>query len=97
VVPLSPTARADLRALIAHYEAKDRLEAAESLLVAVTSAQARILRPRGMVYDAPRPYPELKRLGFLWIIERHYWVAYEDKPPLITAIFHETADIPGWY
>ncbi len=82
---------------MAHYEGLDRIEASENLLAAVTGAQERIMRPRGLVYDSPRPYPGLKRLGFRWMIERHYWVAYVEKPPLITAIFHETGNIPGWY
>jgi hypothetical protein len=97
VIPFSPAAGEALRALLAHYENRDWLEASENLLAAVTSAQERIIRPHGRVYDAPRPYPALKRLGFRWIIERHNWVAYVESPPLITAIFHETANIPGWF
>jgi hypothetical protein len=36
-------------------------------------------------------------MDYRWIIERHYWVAHEEKPPLITGIFHDTANITDWF
>jgi len=45
---------------------------------------------------APRPYPQLAYPGRLWIKAGRYWIAYRMTPvPVIVAVFHETADIPG--
>jgi plasmid stabilization system protein ParE len=99
LIALSPEADKHLARLTEHYEALDRLEAAENLLQAVEGAKRRIAAATATAgLLAPRPYPDLKRLGFRWIIERHYWFSYtQTTPPVITAIFHETANIPGWF
>lgn len=98
MIELSPEADAHLARLTDHYEALNRLEAAENLLKAVEAAKLRIAAAPRKGIAAPRPYPQLKRLGFLWIIERNYWISYtKTAPVLITSIFHETANIPGWF
>ena len=46
--------------------------------------------------SAPRPYPDLARPGQAWIKSGRYWLAYSlTDPPVIVALFHDTADIPG--
>jgi hypothetical protein len=53
------------------------------------------LRP-GDGLPAPRPYPELARPGQAWLKAGRYWIAYgTGAPPVILAVFFETADIPG--
>lgn len=45
---------------------------------------------------APRPYPSLALPGWAWVRAGRYWVAYSIRPrPVIVAVFHDTADIPG--
>jgi len=45
---------------------------------------------------APRAYPELARPGQAWLKAGRYWIAYgTGTPPVILAVFFETADIPG--
>ena len=63
---------------------------------------ARLNAPRSIAAEpragllAPRPYPELRRAGRRWIIEGRYWIAYSlSSPPVISAVFYDTADIPG--
>ncbi len=98
MIALSPEADAHLARLTDHYEALNRLEAAENLLKAVEAAKLRIVASPDKGMNAPRPYPQLKRLGFLWLIERHYWISYTKTVPIqITSIFHESANIPGWF
>ncbi len=81
--------------LSAHYLRKGRIEAILSLEAALTEAEARIeSRPKSGL-SAPRPYPELASDSELWILVRHYWVAYTPTdPPVILAVFHDSADIP---
>ncbi len=45
---------------------------------------------------APRPYPALTRVGWLWLKQGPYWFAYVDHPngATIQAVFHESANIP---
>jgi plasmid stabilization system protein ParE len=96
VIELSPEADRHLRHLTEHYEARDRLDAARNLLAAVEAAKVRIARRPEDGRRAPRPYPELADLDLLWIIEHRYWIAYAaSDPPVIAAIFHDTADIPN--
>jgi plasmid stabilization system protein ParE len=96
VIDLSPEADRQLRQLTEHYEARDRLDAARNLLAAVEAAKMRIARCPSDGMPAPRPYPELSDLNLQWIIEHRYWIAYTaSDPPVIAAIFHDTADIPN--
>jgi plasmid stabilization system protein ParE len=98
VIALSPEADAHLARLTEHFESLNRLHAAQNLLLALEAARSRLVSEPGVGLPAPRPYPDLGRLGFRWIVERHYWIAYTPTdPPVITAIFHETANIPGWF
>lgn len=95
MVSLTVEAEGHLRELIAHYEAHDRLEAARNLLAALTEAQERIAANPGAGLPAPRPYPDLKKPGRLWLKAGRYWVAYCQNPLVITGVFYEMADIPG--
>jgi hypothetical protein len=62
-----------------------------------TAASVRFERGRGLVYAAPRPYPELGRLGFRWTKEGPYWFAFAETAdgPAVAGIFHASADIPN--
>jgi hypothetical protein len=45
---------------------------------------------------APRPYPHLARPGTAWMKTGRYWISYSiTQPPVIIAVFYETADIPA--
>jgi plasmid stabilization system protein ParE len=96
VIGLSPEAEDQIDRLIAHYEAKERIEAATNLLNTLELAKRRIARAPEAGLDAPRPYPALKRSGRRWIIEGRYWISYSlTKPPIISGVFYVTADIPN--
>jgi plasmid stabilization system protein ParE len=96
VIALSREAEGHVDRLIAHYEAKGRLEAASNLLKALERAKLRIARDPKAGLSAPRPYPALARAGRLWIIERRYWISYTTmNPPVISGVFYATADIPN--
>jgi hypothetical protein len=44
---------------------------------------------------APRPYPQLAVAGKAWTRAGRYWISYSTTdPPVIEAVFYETADIP---
>lgn len=97
VVSLSPEADRHVADLEQHYEALDRLAAVRNLLRAVERAKHRIARDPEAGLPAPRPYPKLRRPGRLWIKEGRYWIAYNTtRPPVISGVFFETVDIPGW-
>jgi plasmid stabilization system protein ParE len=97
VIPLSPEAEAQLDALLVHYEKLDRVEAARNLLAALEKVSKRIERSPELGLSAPRPYPLLSHLGFRWIKEGGYWIAYTHiaNDLIIAGVFHETADIPN--
>jgi hypothetical protein len=66
-------------------------------LTAIENAKARIARDPNAGLPSPRSYPTLKKPGRLWIKEGRYWISYTDtKPPIISGVFFETADIPNW-
>lgn len=45
---------------------------------------------------APRSYPQVARRSRAWVKAGRYWVAYNTtQPPVIVAMFYETANIPG--
>lgn len=94
-VPLTALARDQLTSLRRHYLARGRPEAAGKLRAAVVEASARIRKAPLQGLPAPRPYLRLARPGRLWVKAGAYWVAYTTDPLLITAIFHESADIPN--
>lgn len=95
MIALSPEAEAQLDALIAHYEALDRIEASINLLDALERASARISEAPEAGLPAPRPYPALAKVGRRWIVEGSYWIAYSlTDPPVISGVFYAMADIP---
>jgi dUTP pyrophosphatase len=82
--------------LLLHYEARGRPEATRNLAVALGLAEARIERDPDGGLRAPRPYPSVARPGYAWIKVGRYWISYSrNSPPVIVAVFHETADIPS--
>ena len=96
MIGLSPEAETRLDGLLLHYERLQRVEAAENLLAALERASVRIEEASSAGLPAPRPYPVLARLGFRWIREGSYWIAYSPtRPPVIVGVFHATADIPN--
>jgi hypothetical protein len=67
-----------------------------TLAIAVARAGERIERDLDAGLSAPRPYLPVARPGRRWIKEGAYWTAYTTTtPPVISAMFHERADIPG--
>ena len=96
MIPFTRRAEQQLAELRDHYEALDRIEAILNLLAAVQEASDAIERNPAAGYPAPRPYPQLARSGWAWVKTRRYWVAYSTAPALvITAVFYESANIPG--
>ena len=62
----------------------------------MAEAEAIILQEPEAGRAAPRPYPRLVKAGRLWIFVRRYWIAYAPaRPPVILAVFHDSADIAG--
>ena len=78
-----------------HYEDSRRPEAARALFAALAEAEQKIESNPSAGLPAPRPYPLVARKGQAWIKAGRYWVAYRTtRPPVIIAVFFETADIP---
>lgn len=95
MVVLTPKADKQVSDLEAHYEALNRIGAVRNLLDAVERAKARIMLAPAAGLLTPRPYPNLKRTGRLWLKEGRYWISYTaTNPPAITGVFFETVDIP---
>eukprot|EP01037_Dinobryon_pediforme_P017868 gene17868-18097_t len=83
------TPKAQLDALIVHYEALGRIEASINLLTALERAKARISTTPEAGLPAPRPYPSLAKAGRRWIIEGTYWISYSlNTPPVISGVFY---------
>lgn len=96
MIDLTPRAEAQVDALVVYFEQLDRLLAAENLVAALERASARIVRTPEAGLAAPRPYPRLAHLGFRWVKEGPYWVAYmAEASPVIVGVYHEAADIPN--
>ena len=94
-IPLNRRASRQVQALAAHYDALDRPEAIDNLVVAIRAAQAAIPQVERHA-AAPRPYPEIAKPGTAWIKSGRYWIAYSlRKPQTIRAVFYDQADIPG--
>ena len=92
----APEAIAQIDALRSYYETKNRPTAARALDTALDVAEQQIALRPGDGLPAPRPYPELARPGQAWLKAGRYWIAYgTGGPPVILAVFFETADIPG--
>ena len=95
MIALSPEAEAQLDALIAHYEARGRVEASINLLNALERARARISESPQLGLSAPRPYPALAKAGRLWLVEGSYWISYSlTQPPVISGVFYAMSDMP---
>jgi plasmid stabilization system protein ParE len=95
VVVLSRAAQSNVRALAAHYKAKNYLEAAKYLRAAVAQAKARISADPNGGATAPRPYPNMKIPNVLWIFEHRYWIAYRPTSMTITGVFYDKSAIPS--
>lgn len=95
MIALSRVAERQLDALLEHYAEKGREEAIVNLGQAVLTALARIEQSPLAGLAAPRPYPATARSGERWIKEGRYWFGYTlTTPPIVIAVFFETADIP---
>ncbi len=97
MIRLSLVARTQVSGLTKHYRDLDRPEAIANLRAVVARAAERIEKGRGPFFPGPRPYPNLKRQGWLWLKEGPYWIEYVSDPAggVIQVIFHEAADIPN--
>lgn len=96
MIGYSERAQRQVLELLLHYENLDRIEAVRNLIAALQQAEARIERAPQDGSRAPRPYPGLAGLGYDWIKSGRYWVAYSrGDPPVIAAVFYESADIPN--
>ncbi len=97
MIDYSRTARGQIAALLEHYEKLERPEAIRNLAKAMEDAAARIERSPDAGLPAPRPYPELKSLGWRWVKMGRYWFAYVTVRggAVVSGVFYETADIPS--
>jgi len=85
-----------LEELQRHYEERERFDALRNLDAAISEAMLKIEQSPGAGLAAPRPYPFLAAAGRAWIKAGRYWIMYSTRrPPTITGIFYEAADIPG--
>ncbi len=95
MIGLSPEAEAHLDDLLAHFERKDRIEAARNLLAALETASERIERNPEVGLPAPKPYPQLAKAGRLWLHVRRYWFAYSTTmPPVFLAVAYDESNMP---
>lgn len=63
----------------------------------VDQAVARLSSDAKSGAPAPRPYPEIARLGYRWIKIHRYWLGYKvtETAVIITNVHFETSNIPG--
>ena len=66
MIPLSKAAEAALEALADHYAALGRDRAIDRLVESLEAARERYANDPDDFLAAPRPYPGLADLGFLW-------------------------------
>jgi plasmid stabilization system protein ParE len=91
----SSEAQRQRAALTSHYEKKGRSDAIRRLRAALAVAENRIETMPQAGLPAPRPYPSLARQDRAWIKAGRYWIGYSRaSPPVIVAVFFETANIP---
>jgi plasmid stabilization system protein ParE len=96
LIEYTPEAARQVDALLLHYEERQRSGAARALLAALNDAEQKITRDPAAGLAAPRPYPQLAQPGRAWIKSGRYWITYyTTAPPVIAAVFFETANIPG--
>jgi hypothetical protein len=95
VIALSLRATLDVARLEEHYDQLGRPEAIRNLAYALAEASDKIENDPDAGVTAPRPYPSLAKPGRLWLHVRRYWIAYSTTiPPVILAVFYDTANIP---
>jgi plasmid stabilization system protein ParE len=94
VIRLTPEASDQLEAFERFYVEAQRPQALRNLGHALAEASLIILNAPERGMKAPRPYPGLAELGFLWMKRGRYWIAYEPAGPTIVGIFFETDHIP---
>jgi plasmid stabilization system protein ParE len=95
LIVFTPRAGRRVRELRQHYEDRGRPEASRDLAAALESAWQTITIQPEAGLAAPRPYPQLAMPGRAWVKTGGYWIAYTARPPVIVAVFYETANIPG--
>jgi plasmid stabilization system protein ParE len=95
LIEYTPRAVRQIGTLIQHYEDLRRPAAIRALFAALDTAERKIESQPSVGLAAPRPYPQVARSGRSWVKAGRYWVAYSTtRPPVIVAIFYETANIP---
>jgi plasmid stabilization system protein ParE len=95
LIEYTPRAIRQIGTLVQHYEDRRRPEAIRALFAALDAAERRIESNPSAGLVAPRPYPQVARKGRAWVKAGRYWVVYSKaQPPVIVAVFYETADIP---
>jgi plasmid stabilization system protein ParE len=95
LIEYTPRAIRQIGTLVQHYEDRHRPEAIRALFVALDAAERRIETNPSAGLAAPRPYPQVARRGRAWVKAGRYWIVYNTTPPpVIVAVFYETADIP---
>ena len=96
MIRLSGKAERQFADLLRHFAKRQRPEARQALVRALQNARASIEAMPSAGFSAPRPYRDLAQPGQAWIKSGRYWLAYSlTDPPVIVALFHDTADIPG--
>jgi plasmid stabilization system protein ParE len=96
LIEYTPEASRQVDDLIQHYEDRQRPEAIRALLTAMDEVEGEIERNPSAGLRAPRPYPQLRQTGRAWMKAGRYWFAYSTtEPPVIVAVFFDTANIPG--
>lgn len=95
MIEYTPRAIRQIGDLVRHYEDLNRPEAVRRLFAALDAAERKIEDDPSGGLVAPRPYPQVARKGRAWVKSGRYWVVYSTaQPPVIVAVFYETADIP---
>ncbi len=80
-----------------YLEEKQRPEAARRLRNDLRTARHLIIAEPNKGLPYPRPYPALQWLEFRWLLVRAYWISWgmRDGGPVVTNVFHASADIKG--
>ncbi len=95
MIELSARAARDVARLEEHYDRLGRPEAIRNLAYALAEASDKIKSDPDTGLVAPRPYPGIAKSGRLWLRVRRYWIAYSTTiPPVMLAVFYDTANIP---
>lgn len=95
MVRVSTAASADVAALDAFYVSRGRDEAILRLRDHIHAGCDRYEDRTAVILTAPRPYPELAVLGFRWVKEGPYWLAFEEtaRGVILARVFHQAADM----